>query len=137
LNREINGGVVMFVDFFTKPNNYLVVLAGLTLCACSSMETKSDQQLFEYLSVDGNTIRTVHGLKYQMQADESFKTADARHRTDTFFDVPFEISLSAFIRKDAAIIIHAERVTDGSGASDYSGLGASDWPNTNFRTDGA
>ena len=92
---------------------------------------------FEYLSKDGHQIITLHRLKYKMEATSEFTILKPKHRTAIFKGVPYEISLSAFISNHIAVMVHAERVADASGASDYSDKNLVKWPNEKFRSDGA
>ena len=71
-----------------------------------------------------------------MEATSEFIIVNPKHRTAIFNDVPYEVSLSAFISNPVAVMVHAERVADASGASDYSDKSLVKWPNENFRSDG-
>lgn len=88
---------------------------------------------FSYLTRSGDTLQTTHGLNYTFIASGGLELHGPSHRIATFNDVPFEISLAAFIRDDDAIMVHAERVADGSGASNYTRYPESDWPDGDFR----
>ena len=92
---------------------------------------------FKHLSKEGHQIITLHRLKYKMEATSEFFIVNPKHRAANFNDVPYEISLSAFISKNVAVMVHAERVADGSGASDYSDKDLAIWPTNNFRSDGS
>ena len=87
------------------------------------------------VSVDGG-FRTTHGLSYTISSDRMVATKP-KHRTDRFGDNPYEISLGALISEKGVVMIHAERVANQSGASDYKDKSPSDWPDHSFRSDGA
>ena len=122
----------------------LGALMCLAITACSENGITAENQSeristgpeFEYLSSDENSITTLHMLKYEIRTNGDHKIAGPKHRTDVFGGTPYEISLAAFIGAEAALMIHAERVADGSGASDYSNLPIADWPDEKFRSDG-
>jgi hypothetical protein len=88
---------------------------------------------FAYLSRQDETLQTHHDLRFAFTMDADWHLAEPLHRTARFDDVPYEVSLSAFVQADAAIMVHAERVSDGSGASDYTHLPVSSWPTLGYR----
>jgi len=63
--------------------------------------------------------------------------AGPTHRSDRFGENPYEISLGALLSEDGVVMIHAERVVNQSGASNYEDKTVSDWPDDSFRSDGA
>lgn len=87
------------------------------------------------VEIDGG-FRTTHGLTYRITSDRMVATRP-KHRSDKFGDNPYEISLAAFISEAGVVMVHAERVADQSGASNYEDKPGSDWPNDTFRSDGA
>jgi hypothetical protein len=87
------------------------------------------------VTIDGG-FRTTHGLSYALTSDQLL-AAGPKHRTDQFGDNPYEISLAAFVSEKGAVMIHAERVVNQSGASNYEDKALSDWPDGAFRSDGA
>jgi hypothetical protein len=87
------------------------------------------------VAIDGG-FRTTHGLSYTM-ASEQLRATGPKHRNDQFGDNPYEISLAAFFSQTGVVMIHAERVANQSGASNYEDKAGSDWPDDSFRSDGA
>jgi hypothetical protein len=104
--------------------------AAALLAGCESGEEEVD---FVWMVAEDGALRTTNALPMSISATEDFTLAGPKHRLDTFNDVPFEISLAAFLTPGGAVMIHAEKVADGSGASDYSDLPAADWPLPGFR----
>lgn len=99
----------------------------------SSAHGKANEPEFSLLGFDRGVLITAHRLDYRIEASEAFTGVGPKHRRAVFDDVPFEISLAAFIRDDGAVMVHAERVADGSGASDYTHFPEADWPDGRFR----
>ncbi len=97
----------------------------------------SAPQLTAHLAIEDGRIVSLHGLKYRIDASDGFAVVGPKHRQDAFNGAPFEISLAAFVSDEAALMVHAERVADGSGASNYDNLPVADWPNDAFRSPGA
>lgn len=87
------------------------------------------------VTTDGG-FKTTHGLTYTITSDE-LVAKGPKHRTDRFGGTPYEISLGALFSDNGAVMIHAERVADQSGASNYENLARSDWPDDSFRHSGA
>jgi hypothetical protein len=110
-----------------------VAVAALAMLACACASNADDSAGFAHLRTGRTFIESTDGLSVRVEAPGLRSTAPV-HRTDTFNGHPFEISLAAFIDGDVAILMHAERVADGSGASDYSELPAAEWPSAAFRT---
>jgi hypothetical protein len=98
-----------------------------------SAHGEANEPELSLLGFDRGVLITTHRLAYRIEASETFTRAVPKHRRAVFNDVPFEISLAAFIRDDGAVMIHAERVADGSGASDYTHFPEADWPDGRFR----
>ena len=88
---------------------------------------------FRHLEVVENRIATLHSIPLVVSADGSLRTTPATHRRATFGDHPFEISLAALVAADAAVMVHAERVADSSGGSNYDTLPLTGWPDSRFR----
>jgi hypothetical protein len=81
-------------------------------------------------------FKTTHGLAYTITSDQMVAKGP-KHRTDQFGDNPYEISLGALFSDDGVVMVHAERVADQSGASNYQDLVRSKWPDNSFRFSGA
>lgn len=77
---------------------------------------------FGNLRASTHSVVTTHGLDHALRMPHRFHVASPEHRTDTFNGHPFRISLTAFLSKDAALMVHAETVADDSGASNYDAL---------------
>jgi len=99
------------------------------------LSTAAHAETAHLVAIDDG-FRTTHGLSYTFTSDR-LHTKGPRHRTDQFGDNPYEISLGAFFSKNGVVMIHAERVVDQSGASNYEDKPRSDWPDGSFRSDGA
>lgn len=74
------------------------------------------------LHVAAHTVVTTNGLDHTLRMPRRFRIARPEHRKDSFHGHPFQISLTAFLARDAALMVHAETVADGSGASNYDDL---------------
>lgn len=81
----------------------------------------------------GGGFETRHDLALIIEADATLNATAITNRSAVFNDVPFDISLAAFIAADQAVMVHAERVADGSGAANYTRFEASSWPMDGFR----
>lgn len=92
--------------------------------------------VFDYLQRDGSDLVTGHSLPLRFSASGEFVVRGATHRRARFNDVPFEISLGAFITPEAVIMVHAEHVADLSGAANYTRFPVTDWPVAGFRGEG-
>jgi len=108
-------------------------LAALALILLTSSAQAQD---FAYLTRSGEALVSHHTLAYRFEAGDGWTVHDTTHRSARFNDVPFDISLSAFTRTDAAMMIHAEHVADLSGASNYDRFPETNWPVAGFRGEG-
>lgn len=114
-----------------------ILLIGLAVGAAGCAETPpAGAPPFAHLAVAAGGIETTHRLGFRIEADGPFVLAGPKHRTDVFNGVPYEISLAAFIEPRRAVVVHAERVKDMSGASDYSDRPMADWPLEGFVSEG-
>ena len=80
------------------------------------------QPKFDYLTVKGNTVESVHQLRYVARIDKSFKLLGEHHHQPTYGAKMFNVSVAAYARGDELVMIHAEAHTDNSGGLDYSNL---------------
>lgn len=118
------------------------VLATLFLLAsCSKFPGESGEAAkpgpdFGFLSVSDGRVHTLHALRYSVSVSGDFEITEPENRVDHFNNVPYRISLAAFVSDDRALMLHAEEVADSSGASDYGHLPAATWPNDTFRSGG-
>ena len=114
--------------------SFLPLLAAGWNVACAAETTAPE---FEYLRLQDRALVVTHSLASQFEMPVDFTAHPVTHRTARFNEVPFEISLSAFVSVQETIMIHAEHVADGSGASNYDRFPTSDWPQTGYRSPGA
>lgn len=110
-----------------------LAIALLLAPICSCGQPQANDPGFSFLERTGDSLETTHGLRYRISAQAPLKLYSPSNRTASFNDVPFEISLSAYISPQAAVMVHAERVADGSHASDYTRYPESGWPDGRFR----
>ena len=88
---------------------------------------------FRHLEWRDGAIVSTAPIAYRIEADPGLRAGPATHRVADFGGHPFEVSMAAFAGPDAAVMVHAERVADGSGRSNYDELPASAWPDGRFR----
>lgn len=86
----------------------------------------------EFLIRNGDQLVSTHAVELRLDAP-GLRLVSPAHRSARFNDVPFDISLSAFLGDETAIMVHAEQVADGSGAANYSRFPETDWPIGGFR----
>jgi hypothetical protein len=112
----------------------LAWLTGLAALALGIAIPAMAQDTPEFLAVtEDNRLRTLHTLPLEMQAPADLPFSGPTHRSATFNAVPFDISLGAFLDHSRAIMVHAERVADGSGAANYTRFPETDWLLSGFR----
>jgi hypothetical protein len=109
------------------------LITTIAVCAVLPFASAAADDSFSYLTRVEDKLETLHSLPFVFGTDESWQVSEPTHRTANFNDVPFEVSLSAFIQADRAIMIHSEHVADNSGASNYTHFPATDWPVAGFR----
>ncbi|MDH3789851.1 MAG: hypothetical protein OES53_14925, partial [Xanthomonadales bacterium] len=100
------------------------ILASALLSTAAQAET-DQAEIAHLVTMDGG-FKTTHGLAYTITSDQMVAKGP-RHRTDQFGGNPYEISLGALFSDDGVVMIHAERVADQSGASNYENLVRSKW----------
>ena len=113
-------------------NCFVLFAASLVLTLLS---TAAYAETTHLATTDGG-FKTTHGLTYTITSDEMVAKGP-EHRTDQFGDNPYEISLGALFSDDGVVMVHAERVANQSGASNYQDLARSKWPDDSFRFSGA
>ena len=89
---------------------------------------------FSFIESSPNSLRTTHGIRLEIIRPVGFKIARPTSRGAMFNSHPYEISLGGFLGRDQAILLHAERVADRSGASNYETLAQDDLPGFRART---
>jgi hypothetical protein len=90
------------------------------------------QNKFDYLKVSGNRIESVHKIKHVLKIDNSFKLLGEYHHQPTYDKKMFNVSVAAYSKDDAFVMVHAEAHTDDSGGLDYSNLKAEPLNGINF-----
>jgi len=109
---------------------FSLLLAG---CAAVADRPVADAPPFRHLdSVDGR-IATSHAIRLTVSSDDSLRATPATHRQAIFDGHPFEVSMAALLGSEQAVMVHAERVADSSGRSNYDSLPPADWPDARFR----
>jgi hypothetical protein len=81
-----------------------------------------NQHKFDYLKVKGNTVESVHKIRYVLKINKSFKLLGEYHHQPTYGEKMFNVSVAAYTRGESLIMIHAEAHTDNSGGLDYTNL---------------
>lgn len=76
----------------------------------------------DYLKVKGHKIESTHQTRFELKVDKSYKFLGEFHHQPIYEEKQFNVSLAAFAKGDALVLIHAETHTDGSGGLDYSRL---------------
>ena len=109
----------------------LCLLAGG--CATVPDEPAAAPSGFRHLEVVGERISTLHAIPLAISSDGSLRATPAEHRRADFDGHPFEVSLAAFVAGDGAVMVHAERLADSSGRSNYDSLPLAGWPDSRFR----
>ena len=110
-----------------------VILTSLAAaCAAPQALTPSTPD-FSHAETSDGAIVTRLDLKMRVEASPGFHTTPVSHRIAQFGTHPYEVSLAALISADEAVMVHAERVADASGASNYDDLPLAGWPNERFR----
>ncbi|MGZ8345975.1 MAG: hypothetical protein ACXWUP_02560 [Allosphingosinicella sp.] len=107
-----------------------VLLAG---CAATQAEVPERTPAFRHLAVVDGRISTQNALRLTVVGDASLRATPATHREAVFGGHPFEVSMAALLGGDEAVMVHAERVADSSGRSNYDTLPAAGWPDSRFR----
>ena len=88
---------------------------------------------FQYLEAVGSHIDTRHAIPLRVRTGTAFRATAVSNREAVFGGHPYQVSLAALISPDGAVMVHAERAADSSGASNYDNLPAADWPDARFR----
>ena len=105
-------------------------VAAASLAACAAVQPPSGG--FAHLVGRGNSIATTHGVPLTVRVTPDLRRVNATHRVADFSGHPYQVSLAGFLGRDEAVMIHAERVTDGSGAANYDDLPRAGWPSADF-----
>jgi hypothetical protein len=97
----------------------LIIMLGILFWGAGA---NHPQNKFDYLRVKGNTVESVHKIKYVLRVDRSFKFLGEYHHQPTYGEKMFNVSVAAFAKGDSLVMVHAESHTDNSGGLDYSNL---------------
>ena len=117
----LRGAAKRLVDS-SRPRLSIALPLALSVCSISCAMASPPPADFSYLQISRQSVRTTHSLKYTLSMPSSFRIAQPENRTDAFHGHPFRISLTAFVSANAAVMVQAEAVADGSGASNYENL---------------
>jgi hypothetical protein len=93
-----------------------------SLASTNRQYTIIKKEEFNYLQIENDTLKSIHGLKYYLQKPEGFKLIKPINYQAVYNNHPFNVSVAAFINDNNIIAVHAEQVTDSSGFLDYSYL---------------
>jgi hypothetical protein len=89
---------------------------------------------FSFIEASPNALRTTHAIRLDIARPMGFRTARPTSRDAVFNGHPYKVTLAGFLGRDQAILLHAERVADRSGASNYERLPQADLPGFRART---
>lgn len=127
---------MLFYRYSTPMNPSRWLLPLLLLSGCAAVPPPADTgraaASFQHLVVRDDGIVTRNAIPLRVSAEPSFRATAASHRVAGFDGHPFEVSLAALLGEGEAVMVHAERVTDGSGASNYDNLPRAGWPDARF-----
>lgn len=79
---------------------------------------------FDYLQVDGEHVRTSHGLPLTLQIPPRLAPLGEAHFTEAYGGPAFNISIAVYVGDSTLVAVHAERHVDNSGGLNYSELPA-------------
>lgn len=101
----------------------MVMAMLLSITACQRLiDHRQGEASPAQLAANDHAIRTRHSLRYRVVLPRDFQVTAVDNRRDHFNGHPFDISRAALIGPNAAVMVHAETVADGSGASNYEQL---------------
>jgi hypothetical protein len=111
----------------------LLPLCLLAACATAASGPSSPARPgFRYVAASGTTLRVAAPLGLRIAAGRGFRATRVESRLASFGGHPYEVSLAALLSDEGAVMVHGERVADGSGASDYDSLPRAGWPDERF-----
>ena len=88
---------------------------------------------FHYILVRGHSLIAANEMNVRVHVPADFRLLPPTSRHASFDGHPYEVSLAAAVAGDTAIMVHAERVVDHSGHSNYDNLPSSPWPHYRLR----
>jgi hypothetical protein len=89
---------------------------------------------FSYLELTPSGLKAQNGVPVEVRRPAGFTAAAPESRSDVFGKHPYLVTLAGFLGAGEAVLVHAERVADASGASDYSALPPGGWPGFRVRS---
>ncbi|MBY8825032.1 hypothetical protein [Sphingomonas colocasiae] len=89
---------------------------------------------FSFITASPHALRTTHAIRLELARPGRFRVAAPTSRDAVFNTRPYQVTLAGFLARDRAILLHAERVADRSGASNYDHLPTGDLPEFRVRT---
>ncbi len=99
------------------------VVRAMIVCLCLAAAPAP----FSYIAVHRTALKSTNGVRIKLQGPAGYRLLRPTSRHATFEGHPYEVTLAALAGKGGAIMFHAEKVTDDSGASNYDALPASSW----------
>lgn len=87
-----------------------------------------------FLKFESHRLVSNHEIRLSIKQPAGFHAAGPIDHTPAFSGHPYVVSLAAYTDSKAFLMMHAERVLDKSGASDYSDLDLYRLGNQDFRT---
>jgi hypothetical protein len=112
---------------------FAAALVAALAAACTTTPPAEPAASFSFLATSGSAIVTRHSIPLRVEADPAFRVTAPSDRVARFDEHPYQVSLAALLGEREAVMVHAERVADSSGASNYDSLPAADWPDSRFR----
>lgn len=97
-----------------------LTLALLAVLALTAAMPSSESNMH----VRNGMLVTTHALKYRISGPPHWRLSQPETRTATFDGHPYAVTVAAFIGTRSFVMVHAERVLDHSGASNYENLTA-------------
>ena len=87
-----------------------------------------------FLKFEPHRLVSTHEIRVGIRQPSGFHAAGPIDHTPSFSGHPYAVTLAAYLGDAAFLMLHAERVLDRSGASDYSKLQHYRLGNQDFRT---
>jgi hypothetical protein len=103
------------------------------LTGCATPQQPPHGSAFSHAQIRDGAIVTRHDLRLRVETGQGFRVTPVSNRVAQFGGHPYEVSLAALLGPGEAVMVHAERVADSSGASNYDDLPLAGWPDQRFR----
>lgn len=88
----------------------------------AQVKISNDSVNFSYVFFNNGYIVSSHAIKYSLKVPYNYIKIEPYNYKPFFNKHPFNVSLAAAYNNKNLIVVHAEKVTDGSGFLDYSYL---------------